>query len=291
MNELDARARSLLNAARCLGEPSDEQIRQVLSAFEAEREPATRVPGAQQRPALTTLPARRTATRLTRVLLAAIVLGSGLAAAATWSGVWRKTPELPREQLEATRAPSAALETPVAHVNPRTLPEQTPVPETDFPELVELNPKPDLPVLTPFGHFRPEPKREATPGAVVRPPLHSASDPSSLNPELELIVAARDLLHTDPVRAAALANEHSARFPNGALGQEASAIAALAECQRGLPPRRAKQHLARWPQSFFNLRIRKVCTDLSNVQIAPGPTTDSSSETFAPATQGAEGSF
>lgn len=297
MMQLDARARRLLNAAHNLGQASDEQIRQVLNAFEAEREPAPSAPGARPRrpwirlTTLSTLATRGHAGRLTRVLLAAVVLSAGLAAAATWSGVVRKAVQPQPRRLETSSSHSSSPASPLRPARPGALPERVALPQADFPQLVELNPKPDLPVPQPWSPSRPHAEAAPTAGAGVRRPEVNASDPRSLNPELELIVAARDALHADPVRAAALAKEHSTRFPNGALGQEASAIAALAECQRGLPPLVAKQHLARWPHSFFNLRIKKVCELTSNVQTSPGPTTDSSSETFAPATQSAEGSF
>jgi hypothetical protein len=102
-----------------------------------------------------------------------------------------------------------------------------------------------------------------------------------LDAELELIVAARDALRgEDYQRATALATQHQVRFPGGALAQEASAIVALAECRAGRAPAQARRHLARWPQSFFNERIKKTCGSLiSSVQISPRPSTDFAKET------------
>ena len=123
----------------------------------------------------------------------------------------------------------------------------TPPAEPELPTGVD--PPPAEPATPPAARDRP---RGPRPRLREPPP---AADPAA---ELGLIREAQRALRSDPSRALALAREHRARFPDGALAQEREVLAIDALARSGRTDearRRAAAFRRRWPRSAHRRRI------------------------------------
>jgi hypothetical protein len=89
---------------------------------------------------------------------------------------------------------------------------------------------------------------------------------NSLQAELALVGEAQRALHAGSTSIAlAKVNEHLLAFPNGALREEALAVAAIAKCKLGEPHARALREFEQSaPGSILLARVRAACNEQVN---------------------------
>jgi hypothetical protein len=102
---------------------------------------------------------------------------------------------------------------------------------------------------------------EAEPTAAEPPP--PAPRPVSLTEELRVISSAQATLRRDPADSLRLTDEWAARFPRGALHEEALAVRILSLCALGRTAEAGPltaQLLTGYPHTTYAPRVREACT-------------------------------
>jgi hypothetical protein len=263
MNELDDLGRDLVELARDGDDPTPEDCQRVrrrliaagaLGAAAASSTQAAASAGLGNAAALGSAAGggALSATKVAAVLAASLSVGAIVAASLVT--VFDRSTGDPAPAAR-TQPPEAPPLTPLA-------PTATPAPETSTPDEVAH------PALTP-----PSSDREPGPATVAatpapHPPAAAAkteepADVKSITRETRLIEEARAALAAgDGATALRLAQAHSARFPGGALAEEAAAVGVLAHCKLGhsdAAQREAARFRARYPSSPHLPRLAGSC--------------------------------
>lgn len=99
--------------------------------------------------------------------------------------------------------------------------------------------------------------------APTPPPVRPPPKKGMLREEVALLQSAHQALHAgDPTRALAVLDEHAAKHPSGALGQERAALRIDALCRLGRADEaraEARRFLERAPDSLLAERVRNAC--------------------------------
>jgi len=160
--------------------------------------------------------------------------------------VWPAPRQLPGPQPAAPSQPAIAdAPAPLVASLPQVAPE---------PALAPVSPDADAASTAPAAT---KPARRH--GASVSSGRRLGDNEDTLALEARLLSRARAVMESDPAQALQLAEQHSARFPSGALSEEREAIAikALRRLGKEEPAaRRQARFLARYPESPHALSLR-----------------------------------
>lgn len=269
MSELSPEALSLVEGGRSAGQPSAadrERLRSKLvaqlgaaafaSATATHASTATAlssnaagstVGGAAASSAATVGASGGTLFGLTKLALAAALVGAACGGVYLSVRAFETVPAAPAAPATAARAPAAALSKPAAPTG------SAPVVLQQAPEVVAETPAPVA--------VR-KPRRERPSPVAVSTPAQAPSAPSlDLAAELELLARAQAALRQNrPEQALALAHEHEARFAAGAMSEERRGVEALARCALGdVQHEVVAAFLSAAPSSPMAPRVREAC--------------------------------
>jgi hypothetical protein len=227
MNDLGPDAHAIIDAARHLDDPSEEQCERVKRSLLAAAAAAGAAP--------LVAPSTAAASTLKIVLPIAFALAGGVIA-----GVWWYA----RHGSAPARAPSAQ------HVSVPSLDPGASVAIETAPPEVDHSKVADVPRA-----------RRTTASSDARPPL--APPHNRLEEETRLLGQASEALRAgDPLAAQALLDEYDRRFPAGVLREEMQATRAIARCVATPGPfaqEAARQFLMQHPASPLAARVAGSC--------------------------------
>jgi len=236
MNDLNSRARAVVEAARNADEPSPADRARLKHAILVQVAAGL---AASTAAAGTVSLGMSVGTKVGLAVLAVSLVGGGSAGYLHWQGKHR-TPSMATSvsRSTATSRQAAAL--------PREMPAVA-VP-------VEVGPAPT----------ESKARRPDRPRKVVAPaPSESTTEEDQLDAEVAVLKRAREELRLGrPIRALAALLEYDRRFDKGALGEERQAIAAIATCQAHPGPSaraQAEGFLRSSPHSPLLDRVRAAC--------------------------------
>jgi len=264
MNEIEARAQTIIEAARGEHDPTPDDRARVRSALSAALVPAAGS-GTGSPLADAGLRAAEAHATTTTALTTKLLVGGALIGATGLGGGY-----LALHSVTPTAPPAEA-----AGQLPRAAPRDEHAPavpvEAREPETKTKATEPAAPLL---------PVRT---GTATAPALGGAATPgpeSSLAQELALLRQAQHALQrNDGVRSLALLDQMVERHPHGVLGEEAAAARVFALCSAGRP-REARAQAARfeqqYPESVLAPRVRTACASVpatANLDESSEPTT------------------
>jgi hypothetical protein len=217
-----------------------------VSAFLREAEPFESPTGAKQRvrARLVGAPARKPTPWFFRLAVAVGVLAfAALAGAGVWRSTWRLHAQAPamvvtEKAPEPTTAPVVHVAAPPAEVTP-----SAPSPSTPEGSNAARAPEPSMP------------KMASEPAA---PSAHREAAAAESSVLFEATGALRR--DGDPARASRILDDYFRKFPHGALGEEALALAIEAASARGDARARtlAKRYLDLYPKGNFRAKAERV---------------------------------
>jgi hypothetical protein len=248
MNDIEARAQAIIDAARDEHDPTAEDRARVRSALSAALVPAAGAGAGSALPdaALHASEAQATAMTLTTKLL---IGGSLVGATGLGTGY------LAVQHAAAPSRPPSAIHAPAPATAPAGRPASAPA-EADAPQSEAGQTEPSAPLQ------RRRPSSAPTIGGATA----SRSD-SSLAQELALLrQAQRALQSNDGRRSLGLLDEMAKKHPDGVLGEEAAAARVFALCQAGRS-KEARVQAARfareYPGSVLAPRVQSSCVSSS----------------------------
>jgi hypothetical protein len=219
--------------------PMDPALRLLRAARPLE--PSVELRLSVRRSLAATAPAAR-GRWLPRLVVAAVLLVAGMAAARAAVGRWWRAPERPAPASSQEHARTQAAPTGVAH--------PAPVAEGVAP--------------APVHHAK---SRVARPVADAPAPIESVAPPSEPREGRLLLAGIRELRQLNhPERASALFKEYLESYPNGSFAEEVLALSIEAAASDGERARRlATEYLAKYPRGrFHSLATRTLQTERSD---------------------------
>jgi hypothetical protein len=249
MTELSPHARLLLDRAREAAMPAGADRVRVRAQLRARLTPGS--------------PPSSAAPALAKAALVAVVAGAAVLAALLGSRSEPDPRRLASARVPASAAPTEERASPV----PAAPPARSPAAASSAASTVP-------------GPVRPARPRRAAPSGVVRPrstaptesvaaappppapPAPAPATAASIAEELRVVSGAQSALRRDPVASLRLTDEWAARFPGGALHEEALAVRILSLCALGRAAEAralATGLFARFPGTTYAPRIHAAC--------------------------------